>query len=1050
MYLLRFLALVICLVPMIANSQILDPNFTAPLPIAKAEIFSVKVQSDGKIILAGDFDQYGDQTRNTLIRLNPDGTLDNSFNYSLAGQNSWVNSFELKSNGQIIVSDGLAVHTLESDGTVANTFSTVGDFEAIYTIKTQPDGRTLVAGYSDLNGDFLRRHNSDGSIDDTFFFDQMLYIPNIDLQNDKIIISDPWGMIMRLNQNGEIDETFYPGPYNSYPLNWTGSLSGIAAQPDGKIVRYYGDHLNYNFDVTTVDMIRHAESAESEEAFYDVHGPVVGIKFANNKIYVQLTTKIEFGQTVPSKIIRLNEDGTIDQSFTPVVCIYRQFAQSFDVGPDGSVIVSNSEFDNLLGISKYDASGTFVSAFNPPLTKFGSIKSIRKNSDEKLIVSGNFIKIGNHVTRHVARLMPNGTPDNSFTVAVDRGSAFTAEIASNNAVIVSSETDVFKLDGTGALDESFLLERASDLFQIEKLQVHADDKIIAIGPNNIYRLLPNGSLDPTFASGTGGGGPNGGIPDFAVQPDGKILYASVSTDWDGQPIRKFARINVDGSLDTTFPIGTGPNTNASLRHVSVTAANGFLLAGFMTSFNGRPVTNNLVKVNSDGTFDEAFMTNYEALARKQILIYQPDVSGLLRATNVSSEENDFSFGIDLIKTDGTLDENFHLPTELSPDFPEDIASDESTIFLAGEMTMNGSPVFIAKLLRKSISITGNIINAVAEDTSFELLPEHILIDGLEGDAFDLTLTIGNGAHYTFDGNTVTPEQNFNGTLTISITIKQDSQDLVSGTISIEVTPVNDKPVITGIQNFEILEDQQSTLLLEHLVYSDVDSSNENLTFEISDGENYTVIGNSILSDENYYGPIQLTIVLSDGIDQSESFTFATEVIAVNDAPTILSAKKNQKCSQSSPLILSASNFEIEDIDSDGGFTISAEPGAGYDIVEGSIVPHNAGQQKLMVTVSASDGESTSANFTFDVHVLPTSTNGAGESNTKIWPNPATNVVNHEFKDASVRISNLYGKVVASDELKTGSVDVSHLLPGVYVFEVVEASSRRTVYRFIKE
>jgi hypothetical protein len=47
---LKMLTLVVCFIATIAKSQVIDPNFTPPLPIAKPEIFSAKVQSDGTLI----------------------------------------------------------------------------------------------------------------------------------------------------------------------------------------------------------------------------------------------------------------------------------------------------------------------------------------------------------------------------------------------------------------------------------------------------------------------------------------------------------------------------------------------------------------------------------------------------------------------------------------------------------------------------------------------------------------------------------------------------------------------------------------------------------------------------------------------------------------------------------------------------------------------------------------------------------------------------------------------------------------------------------------
>ncbi|HEY0770083.1 MAG TPA: Ig-like domain-containing protein, partial [Sphingobacteriaceae bacterium] len=957
---LKFIALLVCLVPSIAYSQIVDPSFNSPLPFTRPGINIVKVMPDGKIMLGGAFDMYGSQVRQSLIRLNADGSLDDSFIYPLGKDRNTIYSIEPKSNGDIVVHDAARAHTLAANGAIVNTFESADFMEYIRTIKVLPDGKTLVAGFGISSGSFLRRHNNDGTIDHSFSFPLQVGVSDILFKDDRIIISDAWGMIMAVYANGEPDYSFEPGPFKSYGDFYT--LNGIEVQPDGKIIRFFNTPMFPTYN--RVHMVRHDGSAESEEVISPVQHTVVGMRFWNNKIYVQEVIRLLALPRQETRITRLNPDGTLDATFTPITALHQFDSKGFDVEEDGSVIVVNSDLYNRSGINRYDVNGNLVAEFNPDLRRYGYYKVIRKQADNKLVVAGNFYSVGDHLTKNVARLLPDGTPDRTFAVTVDHGEGMTAELAANGGVVVSASDDIFKLDATGALDEDFEIERTDDLTQITKMQVLPDGKIVMLGYNNIYRIQADGKLDPTFACGTCAGGDNGGAPDFIVQQDGKIIYASISNEWNGEPVPTIIRINTDGTLDRSFAIGTGPDANAFLTQV-LPAEGGFVLRGYMESFNGRPVMNALVKVNNDGTFDETFMANYETLQPREIYHFRPDVSGYFRTT-VDFQGDSYLFNVDRLAPDGTIDNSFQLPSNFKASFVEDIAADNNAVWMVGENTLDGQAVFMSKFLRSSISITGTTLGAVAEDTSFELLPGHIIIEGL-GDiqVADLQLQISPNDNYSVSGNTITPALNFNGVITVPVIVLNNSQALVSGEISIMITPVNDKPVITAV-NVQILEDVLTEIALDRISFTDVDSDSTAISVQVQAGENFTVSGNSIVGAENYNGPVQITLTLYDGVMVSDPFTFTAEISPVNDPPTIMSATKNQKCSQSSPLTLLSDNFQIVDVDDTEGFSVLAVPGDGYDVVDGAIVPHSTRQGKLQVSVVPSDGDTTGTVFEFEV------------------------------------------------------------------------------------
>ena len=58
---------------------------------------------------------------------------------------------------------------------------------------------------------------------------------------------------------------------------------------------------------------------------------------------------------------------------------------------------------------------------------------------------------------------------------------------------------------------------------------------------------------------------------------------------------------------------------------------------------------------------------------------------------------------------------------------------------------------------------------------------------------DFSLTVQNGANYTQAGNTITPAVDFNGTLTVPVTVNDGAVDSAVFNLSVEVTALNDAP-----------------------------------------------------------------------------------------------------------------------------------------------------------------------------------------------------------------------------------------------------------------
>src|SRR5580765_5531043 len=137
-----------------------DPSFTFHVG-TNGTVQQIQVQSDGKIILGGVFSSYGQQIVSTsLVRANIDGTLDNSFNpYRPLYNYNGLTASALQPDGKILLA-GIGINTLNdasmgiirlnSNGTIDNTFSMQGLLDAlgvINAITVLHDGKIIVGGY---------------------------------------------------------------------------------------------------------------------------------------------------------------------------------------------------------------------------------------------------------------------------------------------------------------------------------------------------------------------------------------------------------------------------------------------------------------------------------------------------------------------------------------------------------------------------------------------------------------------------------------------------------------------------------------------------------------------------------------------------------------------------------------------------------------------------------------------------------------------------------------------------------------------------------------
>lgn len=201
------------------------------------------------------------------------------------------------------------------------------------------------------------------------------------------------------------------------------------------------------------------------------------------------------------------------------------------------------------------------------------------------------------------------------------------------------------------------------------VSVLADDKIYVGGGFTTYngvnvghftRLNPDGTRDTSFAAGTPG---NNSVLTHAVQSDGKIVIGGYFTTYVGNSRPRIARLNVNGSLDSTFIVGTGLN-NYPLTMVA--QPNGkILVGGAFTTYNGATV-NRLVRLNSDGSRDTGFATGSGLSDIAYWSAFQPD--GKLLIGSAATTYNGNSSYPYLVRLNGYDPNSLNAPSILGDTF----------------------------------------------------------------------------------------------------------------------------------------------------------------------------------------------------------------------------------------------------------------------------------------------------------------------------------------------------------------------------------------------
>jgi uncharacterized delta-60 repeat protein len=621
-----------------------DPTFQSGSGL-NSTVYAIALQADGKILIGGNFITYNATARSRVARLNADGSLDTSFNPG-TGANNILRAIALQPDGKILIGGNFTTYNgvgrnriarLNADGSLDTTFLNTGTGanSTVYAIAVQADGKVLIGGvFTGYNGtarNSIARLNADGSLDTNFLNTGMGAnsgsVNAVALQPDgKILIAGVFtsyngvgrNRVARLNADGSLDTSFNPG------TGANSAVYAVALQPDGKIF--------------------------------------IGGFFSS------------YNGTSRDAIARLNADGSVDTTFlNTATAADNGTVYAIALQADGKVLIAGFFTSNII---RLNADGFVDTSFNPGTGANGGLNAIALQADGKVLIGGVFTSYNGTARNRFARLSGNGSLDTNFlntSTGADNDSVNAIALQPDGKILIggfftgyngTTRNSIARLNGNGSLDTSFLNTGMGANSTVNAIALQPDGKVLiggfftsynGVGRSRIARLNADGSLDTNFLNT--GTGANGSVLAIAVQPDGKVLLGGFFTTYNGTARNSIARLNLDGSLDTSF-LNTGTGTdNGSVLAIALQADGKVLIGGGFTGYNGVG-RSRIARLNADGSVDTTFLnTGTGANNGVNTIALQPDgkvlIGGFFTTYNGVGRD-----AITRLNADGSLDTNF--------------------------------------------------------------------------------------------------------------------------------------------------------------------------------------------------------------------------------------------------------------------------------------------------------------------------------------------------------------------------------------------------------
>ncbi len=689
----------------------LDTNFFASL---NGSVRAVAVQTDGKIVVGGTFTLAGGAARASLARLHTNGALDTAFVIG-AGFNGPVHALLALDDGRIVAGGSFSnfnalnvtnLVRLNPTGLLDGSFQTgSGPDGAVFALAQAGGGRLALGGaflnYAGTARAGFTRILANGGLDTNFnpgsganaavravaaqentaliiggdftvvnglprnriarvHGDEFLDLVGVEFALGEFSVSEAGGAVatITVQRTGSTNRAFNVQYYTANGtatapadyLSATGSLSFAVGQLTKTFtITVFDDALVEGTETVglfltnasalvelggnsraTLFILDSARSVSFENAAYTVgegatnavitlvrSGSLAGdvtitLSSSNGTAaagydYVGFTNLITFTNGESAKTLALpliSDDG--DAEFTETIVLRLGAPGTIGAPAPGTVLVSI--LDNDPGPGDADL------RFNPGAGAGRVVRALALQPDGRLLVGGAFTNFANSNLNFIARLESNGLVDVSFATGTGPNAVVSAiGLAPDGQIALGGAFTNFngvsfnrlvRLNTNGGVAAGFSGSVSFDA-ALQALAVQPDGRMVVGGAfkspaAGVARVRPNSSLDFQFDPGLGA---DGAVNAVVLQPDGKVLIGGAFTNVAGNPRARLARLGPDGNFDAVF-VSTGI-TNGSIFSVALAPDGKILIGGSFRYVHGQS-RSGVARLLADGSLDASF------------------------------------------------------------------------------------------------------------------------------------------------------------------------------------------------------------------------------------------------------------------------------------------------------------------------------------------------------------------------------------------------------------------------------------------------------------
>ena len=610
------------------------------------------LQPDEKIIVIGDFTECNNILVSGLVRLNSDGSLDNSFflaNGSGAAGGA-INDIAMDNTGNIFLAgsflefDGLprkGLAKLNSSGALDPVFflAQLGPVGGTINAIEVAGGKLLAGGaFSEFNGlatnRIARLSLTSGVIDAAAapfspITSEVVFIKLLSGSTNRVaILSDSAGSERSfwLTQMDAAMDTVITATRFNLGSSETGALRAIFPEPAGLII---GGSFSFVNSQPRSNLARLLWlSGQPDPSFMPVQGCNGAINCINRGTSISASAFFiggEFRKFLGfsrSFAARINATATASSPLSKGSGVNGGAVYTSLITPDNKILIGgefgyfNWSFRN--GISRLLSDGNVDPSFAPGAGVDGSIHAISVQPDGKILAGGVFSTFNNIAANGLVRLHPNGTIDLSFSTSGTTDSVLCMAVQPDGKILVGGSFTSFgglpfnrivRLNSNGSIDGSFLPGTGFDGI-VRTISLYKDSLIFAGGDFSVYDgngrngivcLLSDGSFLPSSNPGSGLNA-GGRVRKIAISQKKEVFAGGLFNDYNGDDYSNLVKFDFNGISDAQFDPQN--NVDGEVFDILVESGRrGIILAGNMGNAKAGGPRRGIIKLKPKGSKD---------------------------------------------------------------------------------------------------------------------------------------------------------------------------------------------------------------------------------------------------------------------------------------------------------------------------------------------------------------------------------------------------------------------------------------------------------------